>query len=95
MKGYVYLDADENLAVKTFEYIQCENPNFFGENRHYVKLVLPFDSDNEMDFEEVLRSLARNRIPERKVREFCNGIGFDLDAFLVKKKAEKVQSLPK
>lgn len=83
MKAYVYLDTEDRLVIKSCEYIDNDDPNFFGNNRHWIRGIWKFDSENSEGFADILESFRRMRLPERTVRDFCNAAEFDLDNFLL------------
>jgi hypothetical protein len=82
MKGYVYLDNDDNLNVRTLEFIEGEDPGFWGRNAHFINIVWKFDSEDKAGMYDLLSSLKRKELPTRKVSDFCKSIGFNLEAFV-------------
>lgn len=84
MKGYVYLDNDRNLNIRNKEFIENEDPGFWGRNSHYIDVVWSFDSDNEQGMYDLLASLRKYELQSDVVLNFCKSIGFDLPAFLIK-----------
>ena len=82
MKGYVYLDNDLNLNVRSKEFIDIQDPGFWGRNAHLIDTVWSFDSDNRESMIKLLTSLKSRELQMDPVRNFCLQINFDLDAFL-------------
>lgn len=91
MHAYVFLDVDGNLQIRNWQYIQTENPNFFGDNRHWVVAMWEFDTEDEKNMTDVMEGFKRCQLPERTVRDFCKSIQFDLDEFIRKHQALKSQ----
>lgn len=82
MKGYVYLDNDRNLNFRDWTYINTENPFFWSENAHLIDTVWVIDTDNSKSIEDFLFSIRKKELPVQNVREICNVLKYDLDAFL-------------
>ena len=58
MKGYVYLDNDLNLNVRSQHFIDMEDPGFWGRNAHLVDTLWTFDSENIETMTKLLTSVA-------------------------------------
>lgn len=84
MKGYVYLDNDRNLNFRDWKYINEENPYFWSENSHLIDTVWIVDTDNSKSIEDFLFSIRKRELSITAVREMCNILQFDLDAFISK-----------
>lgn len=82
MIGYVYLDNDNNLNIRNADYIEVEDPTFWGRNAHFINVVWKFDTENSSNMYSLLTSLKRKDLPHRTVADFCKAIGFDLDTFI-------------
>jgi hypothetical protein len=89
MKGYVYLDNDNNLNVRDKHYIDVVDPLFWGRNAHLINIVWPFDSEDEECMLRILSSLRKFELKKETVSNFCLSIGFDLEAFLIKQRSNK------
>lgn len=84
MKGYVYIDNDRNLNIRTWEYINVVNPAFWQENAHFIDTVWQFDTENQDSMLKLMNSLKRWELPTRVVIDFCKAIKFDLSEFIKK-----------
>lgn len=82
MKGFVYLDNDWNLSVRTKEFIDELDPGFWTRNSHVIDTVWEFDSENMDSMRRLLNAFKARELRSIKVEEFCNQIGFNLAEFL-------------
>ena len=89
MKYYVYLDSDDNAVVRIAEYIDTQDPGFWGRNSHLISTVWTVDASNMESILSLLHILERRKTPVTIVREICLGIGFDLDAYVASLKSQK------
>lgn len=85
MKGYVYLDNDHNLNIRNREFIEEEDPGFWGRNSHCIGIVWKFDTEDAQNMYQIMSSFKRHELQNRQVLDFCKNIGFDLPAFLAKR----------
>lgn len=90
MKGYVYIDNDRNLSVRSKDFIDNEDPYFWSRNAHIIDTVWQFDSDNEDSMYRILSTLRRYELKNEVVVNFCASIGFDLEAFLIKQRTKPI-----
>lgn len=75
MKGYVFLDLDNNLIIKNWDYINTENPGFFSTNSHLLTKYWKFDSKNERRlFIDMLSKFKDLRIRPEVIRDFLIAI---------------------
>ena len=81
MIGYVYLDNDNNLNIRNADYIEVEDPTFWGRNAHFINIVWKFDTESPSNMHSLLTSL-KEKTYHRTVADFCKAIGFDLDTFI-------------
>lgn len=84
MRGYVYLDVNKTLEVKTEDYIDNEDPGFFQRARFHILLVWKFDTMNEPQMYDLMMSFKNRQLPMRTVQDFATKVGFDLASFLKK-----------
>jgi hypothetical protein len=71
MKGYAYLDADNTLNYRTWEYINYDNPSFFSDNSHYIIKSWMFDTEDKLRFLSMMRNFNDLKI-----------LPFNIDIFL-------------
>lgn len=82
MKGYVYLDNDGNLNIRTQYFIEEQDPTFWARNAHIVDTVWTFDSENPETMLKLMQSFKRLELVAQRVKDFCSQIGFDLATFI-------------
>lgn len=85
MKGYVYLDNDQNLNFRDGEYIDKIDPSFWTRNYVFVDTVWKIDSEDSELMTRVLESFKNRGLRMENVKFLCQQIGFDLDKFLEEK----------
>lgn len=91
MKGYAYLDLDNNLVYKPAEYIDSDNPYFFIQNSHLVVKKWKFDTQDFTSMENMLRSFTDLKIDVSRTLEFLQCISFHPnDLKTLKQDASKV-----
>ena len=93
MQGYVYRDIENHLCIRTKDYIDNHDPNFFGNNLHWIQEVWPFDSENAFEMKKLLEELSRRQMPMLDIKVFCTAIGFDLQTFLEEHEKTKAPKL--
>ncbi len=76
MKGYVYLDLDNNLIYKTWDYINGDNPGFFSQNKHLIIRTWTFDTEDSRLMLNMLRSFSDLQLEVESVKNFLGSIGF-------------------
>ena len=93
MQGYVFRDIEEHLIIRTKEYIDEHDPGFFGNNRHWIQEVWPFDSENDFEMRRLLEELSRRQFSMIDIKVFCAAIGFDLKTFMEEHEKTKAPKL--
>lgn len=88
MKYYGYVLIDHTINLRTQEYIDTEDPGFFGRHRDVIMGVWKFDSEDPLTVDPMLKAIARMQLPARTVNEFCKSINFDLAGFKQRIRAE-------
>jgi hypothetical protein len=79
MKGYAYLDLDNNVIYKSADYIDNDNPGFFLQNHHYIIKHWKFNTDDARSMWTVFSALTDLKIPVSNVRAFIDCIGYDMN----------------
>lgn len=87
MKYYVYLDSDDNAVVRSADTIDTYDPGFWGRNGHLVSTVWSVESTDMNSILSLLETFERRKTVPKIVREVCQSIGFDLDAYMAARKA--------
>ncbi len=88
MKGYVYLNSDDELEVRAKSYVDSEDPGFYGRNRASITCWMEFDSSDLDSMTRILSAFKGREIQRKKVADFCKAVNFDLDEFLKNRKNE-------
>lgn len=78
MKGYAYLDLDNNVVYRVASYIDEDNPGFFAQNSHLIIKHWKFDTDNSSSMLVLFRNLNDLAVPNTKVKIFIDCIGYDM-----------------
>ena len=78
MKGYAYIDLDNELVYKTRSYIEDDNPAFWNQNSHLLVRKFSFDTDDKSSMIRMLRTFQDMSISPDRVKNFCSCINFDL-----------------
>lgn len=81
MIGYLYIDNDNNLNIRSASFIEVEDPGFWARNSHLITLVWKFDTENKETMFSILSTLRNKQFTNRQVIDFCKAIDFDLEAF--------------
>ena len=89
MQGYLYLDNDGNLNIRNKDYIEIEDPGFWGRNSHLIDIVWKFDTEDSICMESIMYSLKKKDLKSRQVVDMCKAIGFDLEKFVLNKQRNK------
>lgn len=85
MKAYVYLTPDKGLEIRLKEYIDNNDPGFFGRNKHWVSALWEFDTEDPWSVRAVLEAFSRHRVEEVTVKTFLKGAGIKLEDYFKKK----------
>jgi hypothetical protein len=88
MKGYAVLDLDGNFTVKSYDYINSDNPGFFTQNKHLLIKYWLFNSEDTESITNMLRDFDRMGLPSPKIMELLKTIKFDITT--LKKDANKI-----
>ncbi len=94
MKGYVYLDYDDRLHLRTWEYINGVDPGFFVNNKAFVQKYWIFDTEDWKTFQSLLRTFGKDdlKLPDSEVVGFLRSVGLSPpDLKVLKENADKVQ----
>lgn len=78
MKGYLYIDFDNNFVHKTKEYIDNENPMFWSDNTHIIYKAFPFDTDDAESVKFAFKKAQEFGIKPHQLKEMAGQINFDL-----------------
>lgn len=79
MIGYVYLDVNGALNYKTKEYIDKDNPGFWGgENSAFILKVWIFDTEDMESMKKIFRAFSQLKLKSTDVLRFCESINFDI-----------------
>lgn len=81
MKGYAYVDFDNNVVYKTWEYIQQDNPMFWKDNELFIQKAYMFDTENRDVMKLMFTSMRGLGIKDRVIMELSEAIGFDISTF--------------
>jgi hypothetical protein len=81
MKGYAYVDWDNNVVHKTWHYIQDDNPTFWKDNEHLIQKAYMFDTDNRDVMKLMFASMRGLGIKDRAIMDLSVAIGFDISTF--------------
>lgn len=79
MKYYIYITPDSQIEVRLRDYIDNNDPGFFGRNKSHIKALWELDTESPASCLEVLNALSRNRITEPVVRTFVKAVGMDVE----------------
>lgn len=90
MKGYVYLDYDGNLVVKSTEYINTENPLFWDDNAHLILKHWEFDTDNISLMRNMFQGFKMQQLPTTTVQLLLDSIGITQEGLKKYSNAHKV-----
>lgn len=89
IRGYLICTIDKELEIKTADYIENENPGFFGQHRHLIESFWSFDSEDLEKTYQILRSLARLKVDEQQVKNFLRYMNTDPQSFVKEYRAYK------
>lgn len=79
MKGYVYLDLDNNLVYKLASYIDNEDPGFFGRNGHLIIKRWVFNTEDHRRMLDMFKEFMDRKIPVDNVNNFIKSIRYDMN----------------
>jgi hypothetical protein len=77
MKGYVYLDVDNELIIKDKNYIDNINPLFWSENGGFIVKKWAFDTDEPSIMKTILIDFKTLQMKKQLALRFLDAIGFD------------------
>jgi hypothetical protein len=77
MKGYVYLDIDNELVLKDKNYIDNVNPTFWSENAGFIIKKWAFDTEQPSIMKSILLDFKTLQMKKQMAMRFLEAIGFD------------------
>jgi hypothetical protein len=80
--GYMFVDINGNLEIRNADYIENEDPGFWGRNNHWIIMFYKFDTEDPVNMERLLEKLKSLQLKMDRMLDFCKAIGFDLNAFV-------------
>jgi hypothetical protein len=75
MKGYAFLDIDNNLNYKPYAAIN-EDPGFFGRHRGLITKTWQFDTEDKSNFANMLRNFNDLQVTNSAIRNFLITIDY-------------------
>jgi hypothetical protein len=87
MIGYAYLDLDNELMYKTQDYIENDNPGFWGQNSHLILKYWKFDTEDMNNMRKLFHAITNLAVPNSNVLNFVRTIKFDMNSL---KSANKI-----
>lgn len=89
MIGYAFLDFDGKLNRRTQEYIEVDNPYFFGQNTKFIQRSWKFDTENDRNMTAMLKAFQDLRLNEAMILDFLRGFGYEIKDLKARLEAEK------
>lgn len=94
MRYHVFFTQDDQVFCKLSDYIENENPGFFGENAHIIKTAYRIDTDDLTTLKSVFKCMQSYGYKPAAVREFCKSINVDYDYLMANGFKNPIAELP-
>jgi 1,4-alpha-glucan branching enzyme len=77
LKAYAYINLDNNICIKDWNYINDDNPGFFIQNKLFIIRHWYFDTEDIDSVRNMLYNMKFYKLTKAQVYEFLKNIKFD------------------